>query len=90
MTPRSFSPEVSARAFVEAAQVLQDEGLIMYEILLVGTGPEPVLREAAVTRKGQSWEPGGGEGSGAIEARCRHPGARRESQLEHVDHDLRE
>ncbi len=27
----------------------------MYEVLLVGAGPEPILREAMLTRKGQFW-----------------------------------
>lgn len=57
VTPHFVSPTVSSAAFVEAAQRLQDQGLIMYEVLLVGAGPEPMLREALLTRRGQLWEP---------------------------------
>lgn len=57
ITPRFISPALSSGAFVEAAQGLQDQGLIMYEMLLIGAGPEPLLREASLTRKGQFWEP---------------------------------
>lgn len=53
VTPRFVAAGMSARAFIEAAVALQDEGLIMYEILLIGAGPEPILRDALLTRKGQ-------------------------------------
>ena len=42
-------------AFVKAAVALQDEGLIMYEALLIGAGPSPTLVGALLTRKGQSF-----------------------------------
>ena len=53
VTPRFVATGMAARAFVEAAVALQDEGVIMYEILLIGAGPEPILRDALLTRKGQ-------------------------------------
>lgn len=55
MTPRHVSASLSHRTFVQAAQELQDQGLIMYEMLLVGAGPEPMLLGAILTRKGQVW-----------------------------------
>ena len=63
LSPSSLSPKLSARTFVEAVQKLQDHGLIMYEVLLVGAGPDPILRGAMLTRKGQFWEPGLERGS---------------------------
>lgn len=55
LTPSCVSPALPSRTFVEAAQALQDQGLIMYEVLLVGAGAEPMLRGAMLTRKGQFW-----------------------------------
>lgn len=40
------------KLFLAAVVRLQDGGLIMSEALLVGTGPEPQLREPSITRKG--------------------------------------
>lgn len=75
LTPSSLSPTPSAPAFVQAAQELQDHGLIMYEVLLVGAGPEPILREAMLTRKGQFWEPNLEGGSSRLALRGGHLGA---------------
>lgn len=75
LTPSSLSPALSARTFVEAAQALQDHGLIMYEVLLIGAGPEPILRGAMLTRKGQFWEPGIDHGSGRFALRGGYLGA---------------
>ena len=74
ITPRFVSPVVSSLAFVEAAQGLQDQGPIVYEVLLVGAGREPILGEAMLTRKGQQWEPGG-DASGHLATGRRHFGA---------------
>lgn len=58
ITPRLVAANLPHERFVEAAQSLQDDGLVMYEVLLIGTGPEPELRDALLTRKGQLWAPG--------------------------------
>jgi hypothetical protein len=50
---------IGTDAFIGAAVALQDEGLIMYEALLVGTGPSPLLVSAVLTRKGQEATGGG-------------------------------
>ncbi len=43
--------------FVRIAIALQDEGLLMYEALLVGVGSEPQLRDVVLTMKGRSKSP---------------------------------
>ncbi|WP_347303428.1 hypothetical protein V5740_02040 [Croceibacterium sp. TMG7-5b_MA50] len=50
---RDLGAALDTDAFIGAAVALQDEGLIMYEALLVGTGPSPLLVSAVLTRKGQ-------------------------------------
>lgn len=75
VTPSSLSPPLSARPFVEAAQTLQDQGLIMYEVLLIGAGPEPILHGAMLTRKGQFWEPDLERDSSRLALRGRYFGA---------------
>lgn len=55
LRPRLLDPRPTDRAFVQAAISLQEEGLIMYEVLLIGAGPEPEIRDALLTRKGQLW-----------------------------------
>lgn len=62
ITPLTLLERVPDHIFVEAAAALQEDGLIMYEALLVGAGPLPRLVDAALTRRGQLWEdeePGG-------------------------------
>lgn len=54
LTPRNLTPSISDADFLAACIGLQDEGMIMYEALLVGTGPSPVLVAAVLTRKGQA------------------------------------
>lgn len=54
LAARSLVPAVSDGDFLAACIALQDEGLIMYEALLVGTGPSPMLIAAGLTRKGQA------------------------------------
>lgn len=46
-------PSASVASFLEACTTLQNDGLIMYEALLLGVGPSPKLLAAALTRKGQ-------------------------------------
>jgi len=53
VTPLTLAERAPDSAFVEAAATLQEEGLIMYEALLIGAGPVPQLLEAALTRRGQ-------------------------------------
>jgi len=53
LSSRSLSSLVDTDDFLAAAVALQDDGLIMYEALLVGTGPAPLLLAAVLTRKGQ-------------------------------------
>ena len=60
VTPQTLPERVPDRVFVEAAARLQEEGLIMYEALLIGAGPVPQLIDAALTRRGQLWERGAG------------------------------
>lgn len=54
LTARSLVPTVPDGDFLAACVALQDEGMIMYEALLVGTGPSPMLVAAVLTRKGQA------------------------------------
>jgi hypothetical protein len=54
LTARSLVPAVSDADFLTACIALQDDGMIMYEALLVGTGPSPMLVAAVLTRKGQA------------------------------------
>lgn len=54
LAARTLSPHVAFDDFLAAAISLQDDGLIMYEALLVGTGPSPLLVAAVLTRKGQA------------------------------------
>jgi len=60
VTPETLGERVPHRAFVEAAARLQEDGLIMYEALLIGAGPVPQLIDAALTRRGQLWQSGAG------------------------------
>jgi len=53
LTARALSPRLGTADFLAAATSLQDDGLIMYEALLLGTGPSPLLVAAVLTRKGQ-------------------------------------
>ena len=53
LTPADLSERVADRAFIAAAARLQEEGLLMYEALLIGAGPAPRLIDAALTRRGQ-------------------------------------
>ncbi len=59
VTPQTLPERVPDRVFVEAAARLQEDGLIMYEALLIGAGPVPQLIDAALTRRGQLWRSGG-------------------------------
>ena len=43
VTAQSLSGHTSTADFLAACVALRDEGLIMYEALLVGTGPSPKL-----------------------------------------------
>lgn len=54
LTPSTLDPPASGddRLFVQAIRALIDEGLIAIEILLIGTGDEPVARRALLTHKG--------------------------------------
>lgn len=54
LTSETLAGSIPERAFVEAAARLQEEGLIMYEALLLGAGPVPQLIDAALTRRGQA------------------------------------
>lgn len=54
LTARNLAPGISDGDFLTACVALQDDGLIMYEALLVGTGPAPMLVAAVLTRKGQA------------------------------------
>ena len=45
-----FSPE--NKAFIRIVQKLIDEGLLSVEFFLIGTGEEPIARDAILTRKG--------------------------------------
>jgi len=54
LTARNLLPGISESDFLAACVALQDDGLIMYEALLVGTGPSPMLVAAVLTRKGQA------------------------------------
>jgi len=51
---RHMAPLLSEAEFLDACVALQDEGLIMYEALLVGAGPSPMLIAAVLTHKGQA------------------------------------
>ena len=53
VTPLTWAERAADSAFVAAAASLQEDGLIMYEALLIGSGPVPQLLEAALTRRGQ-------------------------------------
>ena len=57
LTAQSLVPAVRNSDFLAACVALQDEGMIMYEALLVGTGPSPMLVAAVLTRKGQAASP---------------------------------
>ncbi len=54
LTNETLATQVPERVFVEAAARLQEEGLIMYEALLIGAGPAPQLIDAVLTRRGQA------------------------------------
>jgi hypothetical protein len=58
ITPQTLPARVPDRVFIEAAARLQEDGLIMYEALLIGAGPSPQLIDAALTRRGQLWNAG--------------------------------
>ena len=45
-----FSPE--NKAFIRIVQKLIDDGLLSVEFFLIGTGEEPIARDAILTRKG--------------------------------------
>lgn len=47
-----LDPSPSDSQFLESALALQDEGVIMYEAMLVGAGSRPCLRYAILTHKG--------------------------------------
>jgi hypothetical protein len=53
LSARALGTGIATDDFLAAAVALQDDGLIMYEALLVGTGPAPLLMAAVLTRKGQ-------------------------------------
>ena len=53
LTPSRSGLAGRHRDFLRAAVALQDAGWIMYEALLVGTGPEPRALNACVTAKGR-------------------------------------
>jgi len=53
LNARTLGTAIGTDDFLAAAVALQDDGLIMYEALLVGTGPTPLLLAAVLTRKGQ-------------------------------------
>ncbi|KHL26678.1 hypothetical protein PK98_02620 [Croceibacterium mercuriale] len=53
LSARTLGNGITTDDFLAAAVALQDDGLIMYEALLVGTGPAPLLMAAVLTRKGQ-------------------------------------
>ena len=55
VTPQTLPQRIPDRVFIEAAARLQEDGLIMYEALLIGAGPAPQLIDAALTRRGQLW-----------------------------------
>lgn len=63
VTPQTLPERVPDRAFIEAAAGLQEDGLIMYEALLIGASPVPQLIDAALTRRGQLWEGEAGRGA---------------------------
>jgi len=54
LAARNLAPGIADADFLSACIALQDDGLIMYEALLVGTGPSPTLVAAVLTRKGQA------------------------------------
>jgi hypothetical protein len=53
LSARFLSIRASTADFLAASVELRDEGLIMYEALIVGTERSPKLIAAALTRKGQ-------------------------------------
>jgi hypothetical protein len=53
LSAQSLSERTATADFLSACVALRDEGLIMYEAMLVGTEPSPKLIAAALTRKGQ-------------------------------------
>lgn len=53
LTPSTAGMADRHRDFLQVAVALQDSGWIMYEALLVGTGPEPRALNACVTAKGR-------------------------------------
>lgn len=52
VSPDDLPLTVDDRAFLAAALVLRDGGFVLYEAMLVGTGPRPVLDQAMLTHKG--------------------------------------
>jgi len=54
LTTRNLALGITDADFLAACMALQDDGMIMYEALLVGAGPSPMLLAAVLTRKGQS------------------------------------
>lgn len=54
LAPTGLDPPFAGedRLFVEAIHNLVSEGLVALDALLVGAGPEPVARQAVLTRKG--------------------------------------
>lgn len=53
LTPSRVGLGERHRDFTQVAVALQDSGWIMYEALLVGTGPEPRAVNACMTVKGR-------------------------------------
>lgn len=53
LTPSTTGLAEQHREFLQVTVALQDSGWIMYEALLVGTGPEPRVLNACVTAKGR-------------------------------------
>ncbi|MXO66289.1 hypothetical protein [Altericroceibacterium endophyticum] len=53
VSPADLSVEVSDKQFLATAVDLQDAGLIMYEAIVFGAQPFPVVNQVMLTRKGQ-------------------------------------
>ena len=57
LAARQIAPGVCNADFLRACMALQDDGLIMYEALLINVGPSPKLLAAVLTFKGQRAAP---------------------------------
>ncbi len=53
LRPSDLEMDEIHRAFLQLMTGLQDRGWMMYEALLVGTGPEPRVLDAVLTAKGR-------------------------------------